>query len=109
MTKEETAIARIKAKLAGLGVMLPGSLSKQWNVCGTPGCKCKAPQRPVRHGPYWQLSFTVGGKSSTMFIQATELTEVRRRLRNYRQFKRLALELIGAYITLTRQHGITRS
>src|SRR3990172_12820126 len=62
MTKEEEKIQRMKNELLGLGPMLPGSISEQWNVCGTPGCQCKDPKRPVRHGPYFQLSFSVKGR-----------------------------------------------
>jgi hypothetical protein len=36
---EERQIQKIKKQLVALGAMLPGSLSEQWNVCGTPGCK----------------------------------------------------------------------
>jgi len=77
MTKEERRIKQLKEKLIQLGPMLPGSLSEQWNVCGTPQCRCKDPEKPVKHGPYYQLSFTVGGKSSTMFIKKEDLPEVR--------------------------------
>ncbi|MFC1572017.1 DUF6788 family protein [Candidatus Eisenbacteria bacterium] len=67
MAKEERRVEQLKRKLAQLGPMLPGSISEQWNVCGTPGCQCKDPDKPKKHGPYYQLSFTVGGRSSTMF------------------------------------------
>jgi len=109
MTKEERRIEQLKAKLAQLGPMLPGSISEQWNVCGTPGCRCKDPHKPVRHGPYYQLSFTVGGRSSTMFIKKEDLPEVRRRLRRYQQFKALCIKLVHAYIALTRKSGFNRS
>ena len=39
--KEEQQVQRIKRQLLALGQMLPGSLSEQWNICGSPGCKCK--------------------------------------------------------------------
>ncbi|HSF10411.1 MAG TPA: DUF6788 family protein [Nitrospirales bacterium] len=68
MTREEQTLQRIQRQLATLGPVLPGSLSEQWNVCGTPGCRCKAPSNPKKHGPYYQLSFTVAGKSSTLFV-----------------------------------------
>ncbi len=51
MTKENKKIEQLKKKLAQLGPILPGSLSEQWNVCGTPGCRCKDPVQPVKHGP----------------------------------------------------------
>jgi len=105
MTKEERRIEQLKAKLAQLGPMLPGSISEQWNVCGTPGCRCKDPDKPVRHGPYYQLSFTVGGKSSTMFVKKENLTEAQRRLQRYQQFKTLNTELVHAHIALARKSG----
>jgi len=43
-------IERVKVKLAALGDLRPGSLSTQYNVCGTPGCRCKATP-PEKHGP----------------------------------------------------------
>ena len=66
MTEASDAVKRIKAKLLGLGPLLPGSLGQQWNVCGTPGCQCKDPKHPRRHGPYYQLSYTLQGRSSTV-------------------------------------------
>ena len=53
MTKEERIVELLREKLIGLGPMLPGSISEQWNVCGTQGCRCKDPNKPVKHGPYW--------------------------------------------------------
>jgi len=96
------------AKLAQLGTMLPGSISEQWNVCGTPGCRCKDPDELVERGPYYQLSFTVGGKSSTMFIKKKDLPEARRRLKRYQQFKTIRTELVHAHIVLTRRIGFDR-
>jgi hypothetical protein len=37
----EQRIQQIKNQLVALGDMRPGSLSKQFNVCGKPGCRCK--------------------------------------------------------------------
>ena len=105
MTKEERKVQRLKERIARLGPVLPGSISEQWNVCGTPGCKCKDPNHPVKHGPYYQLSFTIGGKSSTMFIKKKDLAEVRRRLKRYQQFKVLTKDLVRAYIELARRSG----
>jgi hypothetical protein len=86
--------------------MLPGSISRQWNVCGKPGCQCKHPQRPKKHGPYYQLSFTVAGKSSSLFLKPGEVAEARRCLRRYHRFKRLCSELLAAYVREARQRGV---
>ncbi len=109
MTREERTVEQIRGKLEKLGPMLPGSLSEQWNVCGTPGCHCKDTKKPVKHGPYYQLSFTVGGRSSTLFIKKEDLPEARRRIRHYRQFKTLCTELVHAYVALARTTGFERS
>lgn len=107
MTKEEAKVERLQKNLAQLGPMLPGSISEQWNVCGTPGCRCKDPGKPVKHGPYYQLSFTAGGKSSTMFIKKEALPEARRRLKRYQKFKTLCVELVQAYVALARKTGFS--
>ena len=109
MTKEERVVQRIRKKLAEMGPVLPGSISEQWNVCGTPGCRCKQPVKPVKHGPYYQLSFTVAAKSSTMFIKKEDLAEVHRRLRRYQQFKALTTDFVEACVALARKSGLRRT
>jgi len=81
-------IAKVKAQLAALGDLRPGSLSTQWNVCGTPGCRCKATP-PEKHKPYYQVSFTRKGKSSSKFVRKEDLAAVRRELKNYEVMKML--------------------
>ena len=105
MTREEQTCQRIQRQLAAMGPVLPGSLSEQWNVCGTPGCRCKAPSNPKKHGPYYQLSFTVAGKSSTLFVQEEDVGEVRRRLKCYQHFKTLTTAWVQACLALARQQG----
>jgi len=105
MNEADDAVNGIKAKLLGLGPVLPGSLSKQWNVCGTPGCRCKDPKHPRRHGPYYQLSYTLQGRSSTMFVKPQDVAEVRLCIRRYAQFKQLCGGLVAAYVQGIRQRG----
>jgi hypothetical protein len=105
--KEEQQIKRIKKQIFELSPMLPGSLSEQWNVCGTLGCKCKDPQKPIRHGPYYQLSFSVKGRSSTLFIRPDEVAEARRRIQRYQRFKELATALTQAYVDLARKQKLS--
>src|SRR6266404_7127554 len=47
----EARIAQVKRQLQAQGPMRPGSLSRQYNVCGKPGCRCKDPKHPRRHVP----------------------------------------------------------
>ena len=105
MSKESQKVKQLTEKLANLGPMLPGSISQQWNVCGQPGCKCKDRKHPVKHGPYYQLSFTVKGKSSSLFVKKDDVGEVRKRMRCYKQFKKLSIDLIHTHVALARKHG----
>jgi len=90
----EQRIQQIKAALAVLGQMRPGSLSKQYNVCGKPGCRCKDPEHPQRHGPYYQLSWVHRGKSTTQFIRRPFLPEVRAQVATYTKFRKLTDEWV---------------
>src|SRR5208337_4417500 len=90
----EQGIQRIKAELAALGDMRPGSLSKQYNVCGKPGCRCKDPENPQRHGPYYQLSWVHAGKSTTQFIRRPFLAQVKAELATYKRFRQLTDEWV---------------
>ncbi len=101
-------VDKLKQKLLSLGPVLPGSISEQWNICGTPNCKCKNPHNPKKHGPYYQLSFSVGGRSSSMFIKKEDLSEARKRVQNYQEFKKLTKELVQAYVDLIRSNGFRR-
>jgi hypothetical protein len=109
----ERQIERIKRDLALLGELRPGSLSTQYNVCGSPGCRCKA-DPPKKHGPYFQISYTRKGKSSSRFVRKEDLPGVRRQLKNYQRMKTLverwvdlAIEL--STLRLTKDRGKTSS
>ncbi len=82
-------IRKIHAQLATLGEMRPGSLSQQYNICGTPGCRCKDPETPQRHGPYYQLSWVHQGKSTTQFIRRPLVPMVKAQLATYKKFRQL--------------------
>lgn len=100
------SIAKIVEELNALGPMLPGSISTQWNVCGKAGCRCKDPDNPQRHGPYYQLSFSVGGRSSSMFLKKDQVPAVEKCLKRYKRFKELGKELVAAYVEEARRIGI---
>ena len=93
--KIEEKIETLKAQLLALGAMRPGSLSRQYNVCGKPGCRCKDPKEPRRHGPYYQLNYVYRGKKTSQFIRPDDLKEVRVELACYKKFRRLTDQWIG--------------
>ena len=87
-------IEKIKEKLSRIGDMRPGSLSKQYNVCGNPTCRCKDKDNPKKHGPYYQISYTHKGKSKTEFVRKGMEKQVKNELKNYREFKRLTQQWV---------------
>jgi hypothetical protein len=94
-------IDAIKAALAALGPLRPGTLSRQYNVCGTPGCRCKD-DPAQRHGPYHQLSYTWHGRSRSEFVRESELVRVQEQLRTYARLRELLDQWIDAAIELAR-------
>jgi Family of unknown function (DUF6788) len=98
----EARIAHIKQEIISLGADLqPGILTQQYNVCGKAVCRCKA-DPPQRHGPYYQLSFTRKGKSTTQFVKPRDLQLVRQQVRNYRRLRRLTDRWIALGMELAR-------
>ena len=48
--------------LAEIGFVSDGTLLSRTTLCGRPGCRCRA-DPPQRHGPYWQWTRKVAGKT----------------------------------------------
>jgi hypothetical protein len=66
--------------------MRVGSVVKQYMFCGKASCAChQDPQK--KHGPYYYLSYKVGGKSRYKYLGKATSPEVER-ARNYQGFQR---------------------
>ena len=100
--KWQDRIDEIKQRLGNLGEMRPGSLSEQYNVCGNPTCRCKDPEQPQKHGPYYQLSYTHKGRSTTEFVKKDRVSEVRQQTRNHRAFKELTAEWVELSVKIAK-------
>ena len=95
-------IETVKAELLALGEMRPGSLTRQYNVCGKAKCRCKDPENPRRHGPYYKLSYAHKGKFTTQFIRKEVLARVRAELANYKKFRRLSAQWVDLSLKLAK-------
>lgn len=82
-------IERIKTQLGQIGVVRPGSLTRQY----------KDPTNQV--GGYYQLSYTHRMKSRTAYIRASFATEVRQQIRDYKKLK----QLIARWVALGIEHS----
>jgi len=99
----ERQIAQIKEALANLGPLHPGSLSRQYNVCGKAGCACKKGSNPRRHGPYYEVSYVYGGRFTSRFVPRQEVKAARVELANYKRLRKLIDEWVGLSIRLAKE------
>lgn len=85
----EEKIKKVKSKIDEINSMRPGNITKQYNVCGSPGCACKNEKNPKKHGPYFKLNYQHLGKSKTMFIKEKNVKKIALENKNYKIFKNL--------------------
>lgn len=64
-----------------------GSLGERFIKCGKARCAC-ATDEQARHGPYFSLTRTVGGRTQSRRLSAREAERVREQLAAGREFRR---------------------
>lgn len=89
--------------------ILPGSISRQFNVCGMPGCRCKDKENPRKHGPYFQLSYGAKGKSSSMFVKEADANMAGKMTESYKRIRDLTVEIGHEMVELSRKKGFTEA
>ena len=82
----QTRFTDLTRTLADLGWVRPGSLVERYMPCGRVNCKCRA-DPPVLHGPYYQWSHKIGGKTVTRRLSKAQAAACREWLRNHRHLK----------------------
>ena len=89
---QQAQARRIARELAALAFALPGTLADRMTRCGHPGCRCHA-DPPALHGPYWQWTRKIGGKTITRLVPDDQLDDYRQWLDNHRRLRTLVAEL----------------
>ena len=80
-------VRTLAAQVAEPTPMRRGSLSERYVKCSKPGCACAA--RPTaRHGPYYSLTRTVGGRTQSRLVPAAQVDLVRQQIAAGQQFRR---------------------
>jgi len=95
-------IEKIKESIYSIGDLRPGTLYTRRSVCGKSGCKCSRSKNPIKHGPYFNLSYTFQGKSHTEFIKRKEVKRIKEEIKNYEKLMKLVKELVECSIRLSR-------
>jgi len=82
----------LAARIGQIGFALSGSLARRYTTCGKPGCHCQAtPPRP--HGPYYQLTRKVAGKTVTTRLTPGQAARYAEWIANQRELRRLIDEM----------------
>ncbi len=102
-------IRQRKQRLLALGPFHPGSLSRQYQTCGRPGCKCRDPRQPRPHGPYTKLTYVYHGKFTCRFVRADSVLEVTALVADFKQFRQLTDEWIALAIQRAQLGPLQRS
>jgi len=72
---------------------LPGTLVERRIRCGKPGCRCAADDPAGLHGPYYQWTRKVNGKTVTRLLSAAQMERYRDWFANARRIRDLTGEL----------------
>lgn len=97
----EQQIRKIKEELVKIGPMRPGTLSRQYSACQKPGCACINPLKPKKHGPFYQLSYSHQGKSTTRFVRPAYVPQIKKELVAYKRFRKLTQSWVALELTLS--------
>lgn len=97
--------SEIKDEIVNCKPFHPGKISKQYTVCNKDNCACKSTTNPKKHGPYYQLSYSVKGRSSTRFIKPEDVPKVEAYIAEYNRMKELLKDLTEAYVERYKSDG----
>jgi len=84
----ERRYRELARQLADIGLISSGSVTRRYTYCATPGCRCHA-DPPQPHGPYYQWTTKVNGKTVTRRLSAGEAKLYKEWIDNDRKMRRL--------------------
>ena len=88
----ERRYRQLAEQLAGIGLISSGSVTRRYTRCATPGCHCHA-DPPQPHGPYYQWTTKIGGKTVTRRLTPTEAKLYKEWIDNDRKMRRLITQM----------------
>jgi hypothetical protein len=104
--EDRTALLR---QIGELGDFQPGSITSAVRRCGKPGCHCAKPNDPG-HGPHFQLTQKIGGKTVTQNLPSqAALRKAEREIAEFRRFQSLTSQLVDANRKICRLRPVEQS
>ena len=92
LDRYEARYRELAAELADIGFISPGSLLVRETSCGKPGCRCQA-DPPQRHGPYYQWSRAVAGKTISRRLNEREAELYRSWIANRKRLETIITQM----------------
>lgn len=83
----EARYAALARSLGQIGFIAQGSLSQRFTHCNKPGCRCGGVP-PRLHGPYWQWTAKVAGRTVTRRLSSAEAARYTEWIANDRRLRR---------------------
>jgi len=90
--RDRRAQGKIVERIAVVGFALPGTILERSICCRKPGCRCTA-DPPQLHGPYYQWTRKVDGKTVTRLLTAEQMERYRGWFDNAKRLRALFSEL----------------
>ena len=78
--------AELASQVADIGFIVAGSVAHRYTRCTSPGCRCNA-DPPQRHGPYYQWTAKIDGKTVTRRLTLAEAVLYQEWIANDRQLR----------------------
>lgn len=82
----------LAAELTTIGFISPGSVVSRYTSCGKPGCRCRA-DPPQRHGPYYQWSRAIAGKTLSRRLNQAEAELYQSWIANRRRLEQIIAQM----------------
>lgn len=90
----------LKRQVTKLPPVRRGSVVRRFMPCGKPGCRCQA-RPPQLHGPYYQWTRKVQGRTVTTRIDRNQAKLLREWIQNGRRLDRLVRQIEQVSLRLT--------
>jgi len=88
----ERRYRRLATQLAEVGFISSGSVTSRYTRCATAGCKCHG-DPPQPHGPYYQWTAKIDGKTVTRRLSVREAKLYREWIANDRRMRGLIQQM----------------
>ena len=86
--KDSERYEKLKHAMCEIGPILRGTIMRRFMRCGKQQCRCRATP-PMLHGPYYQWTRKIGGKTVNRTLRHPEAERVQDWIKNGKKLDRI--------------------